>query len=98
MPYENAHAAHLNDDGVVDEVIVIPNVGDTHEAVTEYCNSVGKEGTWLDTSFVGSRRGKYAQRGDRYDEENDVFYTPEPFVVPKDIVPPIGPVVPNQGV
>lgn len=76
MTYHNAHAARIDENGIVREVIVIPCQDDTHEAVTAYCNSIGLAGTWLDTSYTGSRRGKYAGIGDQYDAELDEFVTP----------------------
>jgi hypothetical protein len=71
MPSANSHAAKI-ENGVVTQVIVIPHCGDDDSAVTAYCNSIGLEGTWVDTSYVGSRRGKYAGIGDSWDGENFV--------------------------
>jgi hypothetical protein len=76
MPYENAHAARV-EDGIVREVIVIPHMDDDDAKVTAYCNSIGLAGTWLDTSYVGARRSKYAGIGDRYDAELDEFVGPD---------------------
>jgi len=76
MPFHNAHAAKVNEDGVVEQVIVIPFMNDNHAEVTAYCNSIGLAGKWLDTSYMGSRRGKYAGVGDRYDAELDEFVGP----------------------
>ena len=75
MPYENAHAARV-EDGIVREVIVIPHCGDDDAAVTAYCNSIGLAGTWIDTSYVGARRGKYAGVGDFFDAEANEFVSP----------------------
>jgi len=75
MPYENAHAARV-EDGIVREVIVIPHMDDDDAKITAFCNSIGLAGTWLDTSYVGARRGKYAGIGDRYDAELDEFVAP----------------------
>ena len=75
MPYENAHAAKI-ENGVVTQVIVIPFQDDDDAKVTAYCNSIGLEGRWVDTSYVGARRGRYAGIGDRFDEENNVFVSP----------------------
>lgn len=72
MPYHNAHAAKIQD-GIVLEVIVIPYCDDDDVTITQYCNSVGLEGTWIDTSYKGARRGKFAGVGDNYDAINDVF-------------------------
>ena len=81
MTYVNAHAA-LIEDGIVRNVIVIPHMDDDDAKVTAYCNSIGLAGTWIDTSYLGSRRGKYAGLGDRFDEELNEFVSPssEPVV------------------
>jgi hypothetical protein len=76
MAYHNAHAARIDENGIVREVIVIPYMNDDDEQVTAYCNSIGLAGTWLDTSYTGSRRGKYAGIGDQYDAELDEFISP----------------------
>ena len=78
MAYENAHAARIDEANIVREVIVIPYMDDDDAKVTEYCNSIGLAGTWLDTSYLGARRGKYAGIGDRYDPELDEFVSPQP--------------------
>lgn len=79
MTYHNAHAARI-EDGIVREVIVIPYMDDDDEKITEYCNSIGLPGTWIDTSYTGSRRGKYAGTGDKYDPEANEFISPAPPV------------------
>lgn len=81
MPYENAHAAKI-ENGVVTQVIVIPFMDDDDAKITAYCNSVGLPGTWIDTSYTGSRRGKYAGIGDKYDAELDEFVSPVVAEVP----------------
>ena len=72
-----AHAARI-DNNIVREVIVIPYMDDDDLKITAYCNEIGLPGTWIDTSYTGSRRGKYAGIGDRYDAELDQFVSPEP--------------------
>jgi hypothetical protein len=76
MPYENAHAARIDDDYIVREVIVIPYCNDDDAEITAYCNGIGLAGTWIDTSYLGSRRGKYAGIGDTYDADLDEFVSP----------------------
>lgn len=76
MPYANAHAARIDANNIVQEVIIIPYLNDDDDEITAYCNSLGLAGRWLDTSYTGSRRGKYAGIGDTYDVENDVFVSP----------------------
>lgn len=79
MTYNNAHAARI-EDGIVREVIVIPYMDDDDAKVTEYCNGIGLPGIWIDTSYTGSRRGKYAGIGDKYDADLDEFISPAPPV------------------
>lgn len=81
MPSQNAHAARI-ENGIVREVIVIPYCNDDDTEITAYCNSIGLPGTWIDTSYTGSRRGKYAGIGDLYDETLNEFTSPttEPAV------------------
>lgn len=69
MASENAHAAKI-ENGVVTQVIVIPHMDDDDAKITAYCNSIGLEGVWVDTSYVGARRSKYAGIGDLFDGEN----------------------------
>jgi hypothetical protein len=71
MASENAHAAKI-ENGIVTQVIVIPHQGDDDAAITAYCNSIGLDGVWVDTSYLGSRRGKYAGIGDTFDGDNFV--------------------------
>ena len=79
MTYHNAHAARIDDNNIVREVIVIPHCGDDDEAITAYCNSIGLSGCWIDTSYLGSRRGKYAGIGDTW---NGTEFVPPPAPEP----------------
>jgi hypothetical protein len=64
------------EDGVVVNVI---SVHDDHEQDgQEYLNSIGLEGTWIQTSYNSNFRKKYAAIGDRYDEVADGFKSPQP--------------------
>lgn len=68
-----AHFAKI-EDGIVTQVVVVDN---EHEADGEaYLNSLGLEGTWIQTSYNGNIRGKYAAIGDSYDSVADVFVSP----------------------
>jgi hypothetical protein len=78
MASENAHAAKI-ENGIVTQVIVIPFMDDDDAKVTAYCNSIGLEGVWVDTSYLGSRRGKYAGIGDSWDGENFIAPVIEAF-------------------
>jgi len=87
MTYHNAHAARIDDSNIVREVIVIPYCNDDDAEITAYCNGIGLAGTWLDTSYLGSRRGKYAGVGDTYDPDLDEFIPPVQPVVEEPIIP-----------
>ena len=78
MTDKNAYAARI-EDGIVREVIVIPYLDDDDTKITEYCNKIGLPGTWVDTSYTGARRGKYAGVGDSFDinTRNAEFKSPE---------------------
>ena len=65
MANKNAHAARI-EDGIVRQVIVIPYLDDDDAKITAYCNKIGLPGTWVDTSYTGSRRGQYAGVGDTF--------------------------------
>jgi hypothetical protein len=73
-----AHFAKI-EEGIVTQVVVVDN---EHEANGEaYLNSLGLEGTWVQTSYNGNIRGKYAGIGDSYDSVADVFVAPVVEVV-----------------
>lgn len=79
MPYVNAHAARVDNENIVRQVIIIPFMDDDDDKVTEYCNSIGLQGRWLDTSYLGARRRRYAAIGMKYDSELNCFVEPQPF-------------------
>ena len=73
-----AHFAHVVDT-IVQQVIVIDN--QYEDEGQDYINNVlGLNGTWIQTSYNNNIRANYAGIGYTYDEVNDVFYSPEPFV------------------
>ncbi len=68
-----AHFARI-EEGIVTQVVFIDN---EHETDGEnYLPSLGLEGRWVQTSYNGNVRGKYAGIGDTYDEANDEFVAP----------------------
>ena len=81
-----AHFAKLNEDNIVTEVIVIPNEAlldenglEQEHLGIEYCqNLFGKDTKWIQTSYNGNMRFRYAGKGYYYDEVRDVFRTKEP--------------------
>lgn len=76
-----AHFARI-EDGFVREVIVVNNEVLTDETGNEqeslgviFCKSLfGDETVWVQTSYNGTFRGKYAANGDAYDSVRDVFH------------------------
>lgn len=82
-----AHFAELDPGNTVLRVVVIGDTdclddqGTDSEAVgIAFCQSLFG-GRWIQTSYNGRRRGKFAAIGDTYDPESDVFRspaTPEP--------------------
>lgn len=73
-----AHFAKI-ENGIVTNVVVVDN---EHEAYGQkYLNDLGLTGTWVQTSYNGNFRGKYAAIGDKYDKKKDIFVEqPAPVV------------------
>jgi hypothetical protein len=76
-----AHFAEMSNN-IVQRVIVVSNDdcggGDFPESEPigqSFIASIGLTGEWLQTSYHGSFRGKYAGMGDIYDPESDTFVT-----------------------
>ncbi len=67
-----SHFAKLDSNNIVTEVIV---------AEQDFINSgaVGDSFLWIQTSYNGNFRGKYAGVGDTWDKVNEVFISPQPF-------------------
>jgi hypothetical protein len=80
-----AHFAELDATNTVLRVIVVNNSdclnakGQEDEAVgVAFCqNLLG--GRWVQTSYNGSSRGRFAGIGYTYDAVRDVFLTPQPY-------------------
>lgn len=76
-----AHFAKI-EDGIVTNVVVVDN---EHEANgQEFLNSIGLDGTWIQTSYNANIRGKFAAIGDFYNESKDRFEPEVPPVKPHD--------------
>ena len=67
-----SHFAKINSSNIVTEVIV---------AEKDFINSgsVGDEFLWVQTSYNGNFKGKYAATGDTWDKTNEVFISPKPY-------------------
>ena len=70
-----AHFAELNNN-VVLRVLVVPNEQE-HRGQEFLADDLGLGGTWIQTSYNATIRGKFAGVGDTYDSVNDVFVAPE---------------------
>lgn len=81
-----AHFAEIDANNQVLRVIVVGNPdclddnGQESEAVgAAFCQSLFGSGTrWVQTSYNGTIRGKYAGIGDTYDTDADAFIAPIP--------------------
>ncbi len=80
-----AHFAELDDDNIVLRVVVVANAdligesGGEEEAVGQQYLTDLLGGTWVQTSYHGSIRGRYAGPGYTYDSGQDEFRPPQPF-------------------
>jgi len=81
-----AHFARLDENNVVQEVIVIANPvlqdenGQESEALgIAFCNTL-KPGIWVQTSYNGNFRKRYAGQGMIYRQDLDAFISPQPFL------------------
>lgn len=74
-----AHFAKINSDNIVEQVIVVNNEvlldseGVEQEALgSAFCEELFG-GTWIQTSYNGNFRGRYAGAGMKYDPVLDIF-------------------------
>lgn len=80
-----AHFAELDIDNRVVRVIVISNndlIGNTNQENEQIgiqlCKQIAGGDRWIQTSYNNNFRKKYANPGDIYINEKDVFYDPIP--------------------
>mgnify|MGYP003652777366 CR=1 FL=1 len=80
-----AHFAELDENNIVLRVVTVGNTdligesGDEEEAVGQQHLTALLGGTWLQTSYHGRIRGRFAGPGSVYDAEQDEFRSPRPF-------------------
>jgi hypothetical protein len=103
-----AHFAQLDESNKVLQVIVVANQDTMDEAGQEseqvgiqFCKSLlGDDTNWVQTSYNGKFRGKYAAVGDMYSSEEDIFIDLNPVVQieapPKPELPTENIVAPNK--
>jgi hypothetical protein len=71
-----AHAAKINAEGIVEEVLVVPDAQE-HRVHDYLANDLGLGGTWVQTSFNARIRKNYAGIGFSYDSVRDAFIPPK---------------------
>lgn len=81
-----AHFAQLDDNNVVTQVIVVANEELIFEGVENetqgviFCRSLfGNDTKWVQTSYNGNFRKRYAGIGYTYDADKDAFLAPKPY-------------------
>lgn len=80
-----AHFAEIDDNNIITRVIVVSNNdckdqdGNEVEAIgVAFCNKL-LGGRWVQTSYNGNIRKRYAGIGYSYNEQYDAFVAPKPF-------------------
>jgi hypothetical protein len=82
-----AHFAELDEKNVVLRVIVVDNAklldnlgNENEQAGIDYIHNIlGPDSIWVQTSYNGSFRVRFAGQGYTYDQNHDAFITPKPF-------------------
>jgi hypothetical protein len=81
-----AHFAHLDKNNIVTQVVVVSNEQmidengfENKQLGIDICNAVCGKGIWVQTSYNGNFRGRYAGIGFTYDKEKDAFIPPKPY-------------------
>lgn len=80
-----AHFAEIDDNGIVLRVVVVgnadivgPDGNESEEKGAALCKDLFG-GNWVQTSYNGSFRKRFAGVGFKYDAHNDVFINPAPY-------------------
>lgn len=83
-----AHFAHIDENNLVTQVIVIGNeITDPEDTGTDneqlgkdfISDTLGLAGTWIQTSYNNSFRDKFAAIGDTWDADAEQFISPKPY-------------------
>jgi hypothetical protein len=73
-----AHFARIDENNIVTDVQVISNDLE-HRGEDFLSNELGLGGRWIQTSYNSNIRKRFAGVGFTYNEEADVFVSPQPF-------------------
>lgn len=81
-----AHFANIDANNIVTNVIVVDNVhliGETFQqkeaSGVRYLQACNVHGDWVQTSYNGNMRRRYAGIGMTYSAEHDAFILPQPY-------------------
>ena len=82
-----AHFAKIDSNNIVQQVVAISNDvlvnfegNEIEQLGIEFCKSLyGQDTNWVQTSYNGNIRFRYAGIGMTYDSVNNVFLHPKPF-------------------
>jgi hypothetical protein len=72
-----AHFANIDSNNIVTRVVVVPD--EQENQGQEYLNSLGLEGTWIQTSYNNNFRKVFAGVGFEYLPEYDAFQPSQTF-------------------
>ena len=72
-----AHFAQLDAESYVTQVVRVPE-SQEHRGNAYLSGDLGLGGNWVQTSYNGAIRGRFAGVGDRYDAALDIFVAPQP--------------------
>lgn len=73
-----AHFAEIDENNIVKQVLVVPDQQE-HRGQEYLADDLGLGGRWIQTSYNGSIRKRFAGIGMTYDEFRDAFIQPKPF-------------------
>jgi hypothetical protein len=76
-----ANFAEINENNVVVRVLSVDD-SKKNNGQDYLANQLGLGGRWVETFYDGSARGKYAGIDDIYDEQQDIFISPEHGLTP----------------
>ncbi|WP_347138895.1 hypothetical protein [Paracoccus sp. SSK6] len=85
-----AHFAELSDDNIVMRVLVVSD-DQEHRGEAFLAVDLGLGGRWIQTSYNGNIRAKFAGIGDTYDPVADVFVAPPALEPEPEETPEVAP-------
>ena len=76
-----AHFAQIDSDNIVTQIIVVADSDAPNEAAgIAFCQELlGADTNWVQTSYNGNIRFRYAGNGMKYDSTSNVFYHQQPY-------------------